>query len=157
MKLSLKQWVKFGNGLLYGAPFLSRCLVYRLRDQKCSLLIHHARNVVGSSRVDSDLGLHACSATFQLPGTMFVQIESSSDAVPLLQLVELPRSEIKLSTEQCSQFQFGNLTIEAKPISLPMKDMIILKVDRDQTNRYQIENADFSIVGHGFARDLRGP
>lgn len=137
MTISQSTWIYDGLGNLYGPPFVTRCLLYRLYDIDCSVLLYHERNVTRRGLVE-----------FAYQEIKEVHVHHlGSASVPLIELVGAPASKIALSKRSPAQSRVGQIMVRAERVYLKCKDMVMalpclewnrLSVDESIRSAYSI-------------------
>lgn len=118
MRLSPSDWVLFSPGRLYGAPFVSKHLLYRLYDIGYSLLLYQEDATVATTEVNMETGVILTRATPRQPKIAYLHLSPSATS-PLLELGRLPSVKIPLFEGPQEKQCLNRLTISVEPIQLP--------------------------------------
>src|SRR5947207_2151414 len=95
MTFSVSDWVLFSPGGLYGAPFVSGYLLYRLNDINCSLLLYVENGAVSATETDAKAGVILAQCIPREPEFAFLYA-SPSATTPLSQFEQLHPIKIPL-------------------------------------------------------------
>lgn len=139
-------WIHTGTGRLYGPPFVSRCLLYRLYDVSLALLIHHEPTVSSATDTEAALGVTAFKTVVREPSAIYVHHVRSVKGT-LKGLAEAPPARLDINTTSTLRQSFGEIMLEVEPLLLPLKDMFILGSDCGRSSEYQIARTAYWVKG----------
>lgn len=144
MMLSPSDWIYDGSGLLYTAPFVSRCLLYRLHDDNCSVLVLHEPAVSSTVRHDEKTGAFHCNAVVREPDCFLIHFADSSEAL-VEDIVNARPMRVKTTTAGHS---FDKVSVEVAPYQLEAKRMFDV-VGSSATNEHQIAHKCYRVRSRG--------
>jgi hypothetical protein len=145
LSLAVTDWVYVGPGGLYSPPFVSRILLYRLRDLGCSILIHHENNVRSSIHDDADGRESICEAVVHSLDAAEVRFVSSATE-SLGGLLKVPSTVITVSGSRAAQQTFGKVTVFVERYNLRIGGMHDLAAGSRPYYEYHIATTPYSIV-----------
>jgi hypothetical protein len=123
--LSISSWIYYGLGNLYGSPFVTRCLLYRLHDIDCSILVYHKPNVTsGPSKViKNEFGsiVHMTSVCHEVT-EVYVHYTNSS-TVALSKLIDSSPIQLELSDKTSPRCVLGGINVILERFQLPCTEM----------------------------------
>lgn len=141
MELSLSDWIYHSPGQLRAGVFLSRCLLYRMNECNCSLLVYHEPSASASFIGDSKSRM---SYKITVPKTLHLHFvpdrNASLDRLKAEEPIHLP-----LSREVSITHSIGNLRVMIEPHNLYGRGMIDFGWERDRKFEYPIENTAYYI------------
>ena len=146
--LSISSWLYFGPGQLYGWPFMTRCLLYRLHAINCSILVYHKPNVTAGPvdfvKNESATVMHMaiCHAVTEV----FVHYANSSTTA-LSKLVGSTPIELKLSEGLNPRCTFGETGVIFERFQLPCKEMFCAFPGRGRQFERQISETSYWVRG----------
>jgi hypothetical protein len=147
--LSISSWFYFGPGQLYGWPFMTRCLLYRLHAINCSILVYHKPNVsagpVDIVKGESAAVMHMTSFCHTVT-EVFVHYMNSS-TIALSKLVSSPPAELKLSEGLIPRCTFGETGVILERLQLPSKEMFFAFPGRGRQFEQQISETNYWVRG----------
>jgi hypothetical protein len=146
MQLSMSNWVDNGPGMLYGSPFVSRCLLYRIYDRDCSFLIYHEPNVTSRRNTQKETGLtiFQFDTDVRSPDTAYICFAPSAKK-ELKELAMVSPIRIVFSKTTAVWQSLNDLQLCIEPCHLPMKGMFITGGDRGRSSQYQIANTAYHV------------
>lgn len=143
MKFLTTDWLLNGPGSLYSPPFVSKCLLYRLHDIDCSLLVHHEETVTSSP--GKWVGrTFAIETVARVPDVIFVCHAPSAEC-SLAELRGTAPARISISRHASSEHSFSNVAIKVEPVELQIVDMVFVAGDNGRSVEYQIANTSYSV------------
>jgi hypothetical protein len=147
--LSTSAWIYYGPGELYGSPFVTRCLLYRLHDINCSILVYHKPNVTsGPSKVIKHKFATVTHLTSVCHAVTEVYVHyANSSTTALSKPVNSMPIELKLSDNLSPQCTFGGTTVILKRIQLPCNEMFSAFPGRGRLFEQQISGTDYWVKG----------
>jgi hypothetical protein len=143
MSLSRFDWVLFGPGRLYGAPFVSQYLLYRLNDIDCSLLFCVESGTVSTTEVNPEARTIQTRVTARTPRVVFLH-RSSSARTSLRELGQIRPFQISLESSQ-EKHRVDGVTVSLEPIRLPSNRGFLLLNKRAPSVAHQIEGAAYTV------------
>lgn len=146
MRLSSTDWIQIGPGRLYGAPFVSRCLIYRIYDNDCSLLIFHEPHVSAAAHTDRKTGAFVTEAVVKEPDVVYVYFAPSAKT-PLSRLIKLPPRLLRLSDTSSLQQSFSDITLHLESHKLPIRGAYIVRSAGSRRHAYQVANTHYWVQG----------
>jgi hypothetical protein len=149
MTFSQGDWIYDGTGLLYSAPFVSRCLFYQLHHDDCSLLVEHAPNVASTLRVDKNAGALECDAVVSEPEAFFIHFSDSSKSLAV-DLACVP--PIRLSPPLMCK-SFNKVSVEIERYQLEAKRMFDVIGNSDRSE-HEVADAAYRIRSQGTVTHL---
>jgi hypothetical protein len=147
--LSDSSWIYYGPGSLYGAPFVTRCLLYRLHDIDCSILAYHEQNVFSEPEFVGRKGdanvTHFQSTCYPVTRICFHQSNSSLSTRE--ELLDLPSNHLDLSDTSNLQMSFDQARITVEHIQLSCKEMFAAFPNLNAQFEDQISGTDYQVKG----------
>jgi hypothetical protein len=145
--LSRSSWFYFGPGNLYGAPFVTRCLLYRLHDINCSVLIYHEQNVTARV-IESKEGpkVRRFESVCHAVTEVYVHYANSS-TVALSKLLNSQPIQLPLSDNTSPQCKFGETGVMLERLQLPCKEMFSAFPGRGRQFEEQISETPYWVKG----------
>jgi hypothetical protein len=160
MMLSESSWIYYGAGNLYGSPFLTRCLLYRLHDINCSILVYHKPNVTsGTAKVIKNefATVTHVTSVWHAVTEAYVHHENSSTTA-LSKLVNSTPIELKLSDNSSPQCTFGETGVILESFQLPCNEMFSAFPGRGEQFEQRISGTDYWVKGpvavHNMGKEL---
>lgn len=150
MKLTELDQIDVGNGWLYGPPFLTRYLLYRLFDNHCSILIYHSRQEGGISSVMTENNLAITSNVASSegpPSSIYVNSDTDSAFTPLEDLLRVRAVRFHLSPESATVAQIGNVAIQVEWFSLSITSKLLIAGELPALREFEIANSGYFVVG----------
>ncbi len=160
--LSTSSWFFFGAGELYGAPFRARCLLYRLHDINCSILIYHKRNITSVNVNDQtrDQIIRTLgplnSPPFKVANVVASNYESvtevlvhhmGSSTVSLSELIDSSPIRLNLSEDTSPQCQLRGISVILELAHLPVKEMLRVYPEQDKMFEQPISETCYWVRG----------
>lgn len=143
MILSRFDWVLFGPGRLYGAPFVSQYLLYRLNDIDYSLLFCVESGTVSTTEVNDEARIIRTRAIVRRPKIVILH-RSPSARTSLRELGQMPPIQISLEGSQ-RKHRVDGVTVSLKPIRLPSNRGFLLLDKRVPSAAHEIEGTAFAV------------
>ena len=147
--LSISSWFYFGPGQLYGWPFMTRCLLYRLHAINCSILVYHKPNVTAGPadlvKNESATVMHVASVCHAVT-EVFVHYASSSTTA-LSKLVGSTPIKLKVSEGLSPRCTFGETGVLLEAIQLPCREMFCAFPGRGRQFEQQISETSYWVRG----------
>jgi hypothetical protein len=153
MILSNKDWIKVGIGSLYFAPFLSRFMLFRLYDSESSLLICQSVPC-SSSEARPDKNTLVITATAIWPNTVSVHFMATT-AIPVLDLLALPPTQLQLSDRTATVSQFGHIQLCLESYAIPVSNKRIVAVRQSERKVFDIADSAFAVSGNAHVSRLQ--
>jgi hypothetical protein len=156
MVFSKSAWIHFGAGRLYGPPFLTRCLLYRLHDINCSILVYHKPNVTSGSYVVTKKGsatITEMKSVCHAVTEVYVHHVNSSTTA-LTKLVNSPPIQFNLSNTSNPRWVFGEIEVSLELLNLPCKEMFCAFPGRGRQFEQQISETAYWVRGPVVVDDL---
>jgi hypothetical protein len=145
--LSTSSWFFFGPGQLYGPPFMTRCLLYRLHDANCSILIYHKPNVT-SEPVAGDEGSNVMAFKSICHAVTEVHVHyADSSTTALSKLVNSTPTQLNLSDNLSPQCAFGEIGVALERLQLNCKEMFSAFPRRGGQFEQQISETPYWVKG----------
>jgi hypothetical protein len=133
----------FTPGRLYGAPFVSECLLYRLNDINYSLLFCVESGTVSTTEVDPEARTIWTRAAVRKP--KFVSLHRSSSArTSLRQLGQIPPFQISL--ERSGKHRVGEITVFLELMRLPSNRGFVLLDMTAQPVAHKIQGTEYTVT-----------
>ena len=162
MELPPSAWIHTGTGCLYGPPFVSRCLLYRLYDIKLTLLIHHEPTISSATNPKSETGVMAFDTVVRRPEAISVHRAPSLE-ISLNELSKMPAISLKINNTSPWHGSLDGISLKIEPFQLPVRDMYILGNECGRNFEHQITNtaccvqssARIAALGTGFKNAYR--
>jgi hypothetical protein len=145
MTLSENDYIDVGIGHLYGPPFLSRFLLYRLLDCNQAILIHHRQE----SRVSASTHgkVVEMNVTVGWPTIVYVHYCSTSASVKLNDLLELPATEMPVPRSVATIERFNNLTIRIESFDLALTEKKLIAYEKMPRRTMRIRKSGYHVTG----------
>ena len=159
MILTKDDWIRVGAGKLFGAPFLSRALLYRLHDVKCSILVYHDKphTLLSGSDLTATTGFHE-SSTLVAKNVVVAKEKRETPAISVHYcttscsltyeaLAKLPAK--RLSIKQCGSIIkiCENIAFCVEPYSLPFSRRRLVSYPGLSDKRLITQDGKRTIVG----------
>jgi hypothetical protein len=147
--LSTSAWIYYGSGELYGPPFVTRCLFYRLHDINCSILVYHKPNVTsGPSKVIKHRFATVSHFTSVCHAVTEVYVHyANSSTTALSKLASSTPIELKFSDDLSLQCTFGETGVILERFQLPCNEMFSAFPGRGRQFEEQISGTDYWVKG----------
>jgi len=139
--LSPSDWIYLGPGRLYGPPFVSRFLLYRLHDADCCLLVSHEATV--GSAFHNQQGLSVCEARVHEPTVAYVRFATAVNA-SWVELSGLAPETVPLQEARNSTQKLGPITVRIHPQGLDLEKMHDLAAG--EGGIYPIGKTEYSVM-----------
>ena len=145
MTISKNDPIMVGSGRLYGPPFLSRFLLFRLRKCNRAVLVYHReRSFSASSMCGSAVEMVAAR---RWPTTAYVQYCPDSALISVENLLKLPATEVPLPKNGVAVNSFDNLTIRIEPFDLMFTEKMIVAYAKVPQNTLKIASSNYHARG----------
>jgi hypothetical protein len=145
MILSENDYIEVGTGHLYGPPFLSRFLIYRLFDCNQAILIYHREiGVVSGSRH----GNVTISVATEVPITViYVHCCFESAFANMKELLKLPGVEMQIPKNAPTIRRFDKFTILLEEFNLSLTEKILMANRRSPQQTLKLGKSDYQVAG----------
>ena len=146
MVLSESDVILVGIGHLYGPPFLSRFLLYRLFDINRTVLIcHKSTNEVATN---SNYFTHASTVVqCGLPTKVYVHFCVESANATLEELLRLPANEISIKKNGTSYQRYNSLTISIEDSYWESTEKQVMVFRGLYQESVRLEQSEFCVSG----------
>lgn len=135
--------------MLYGAPFHARCLLYRLHDINCSVLVYHKPNVTaGPSKVTQGKFTTVSHFTSVCHAVTEVFVHhANSSTVAFSKLIDSPPIQLNLSDDGNAHCTFGEMAVMLEHFQLSAKEMFMTFPGRGRQFEEQISETSYWVKG----------
>jgi hypothetical protein len=145
MTLSENDYIMVGIGHLYGAPVMSRFLIYRLYESNQTILIYHQQETRVSASIHGKVT--EMVATCGWPTTVYVHSCSASAFANLNDLLELPATEMPVPRSVATIERFNNLTIRLESFDLAYTEKMLAAYENKPIRTLRIGKSDYDVTG----------
>lgn len=159
MKLTQNEWMRVGTGMLFCSPFLSRVLLYRLHDIKCTLLIYHDRTFI-ASKVDPvslpaearelagfNLGHVVVARQARMSPRISVHYCPTSSSVPFEELVNVPAKRFAFKDCVLQMINCDTVAFRIEELILSYSRKYFIVGPDLKTTRFVMEGSGCTVTG----------
>jgi hypothetical protein len=146
MFLSKNDQIEVGLGCLYGPPFLSRFLIYRIFGSKRTILLRHKEAIVDST-VSTFGNVTEVSARFVHPTIIYVHCCFDSAFAGLDDLLRLPAVEMPVPKSAATIAQLEDVTVRLERLDVGYTEKIIVARETENQRTMRLEKSDFQVTG----------
>jgi len=143
--LSANDHIEVGIGRLYGPPFLSRFLLYRLFDLNQAILICHRET--SSVSASSHGKLTAMRATYVPPAVIYAHCCCESAIANVEELLRLPAVEIPAPANKAIIERLNDLAIRLEEYNLALTEKLIVAYEKEPRHTMPIEKSSYRVTG----------
>jgi hypothetical protein len=145
MCLSENDYIYVGAGHLYGPPFLSRFLLYRLFDCNQAILIHHGETGVVSA---SSHGNVTKMVATEVPITViYAHCCFESALVSMKELLKLPSVEIPMPRNAPIIKTFEEFAIRLEEFNLSLTEKMMFARENLPRQTLKFRESDYQVTG----------
>lgn len=145
MILSENDYIEVGIGSLYGPPFLSRFLLYRLFESDQAILFYHRET--GSVSASSHSKVTTMVATYVPPAVIYAHCCSESASANVEDLLKLPAKEIPVPTNATTIERFNDLAVRIEVFALALTEKKIIAFEKEHRQTMRIGESDYYVTG----------
>jgi len=161
MNIFPSDWIQFGPGWLYGAPFIGKNFLYRLSGITYSLLFREEQAVT-DSMIERDvetrtITIKAGGQPRKKPESILLHV-AQSEVISLRELIEVTPIQIKLIEGSRKTQYLDKITVTLEPWQLLMDDMLAFdyKMGLSETT-YEIVDSCYKVRAPHMLRRLFNP